>query len=32
MKRVFLTAAVEAAVGFLGLMVGDASAQDAKAI
>ena len=32
MKRVFLMAAVVAAVGFLGLMVGDASAQDAKAI
>ena len=32
MKRTFLTAALVAAVGILGLGAGDASAQDAKAI
>lgn len=32
MKRTFMAAAVVAAAGIIGLMVGDASAQDAKAI
>ena len=32
MKRMILTAAVVAVAGIIGLMVGDASAQDAKAI
>ncbi len=32
MKRTFLTAVVVAAAGIFGLTVGDASAQDAKAI
>lgn len=32
MKRAFMTAAIVAAAGIIGLTVGDASAQDAKAI
>jgi mono/diheme cytochrome c family protein len=32
MKRMFLTVAAVAVAGVIGLMVGDASAQDAKAI
>ena len=32
MKRMFLTVALAAAAGLIGLTVGDASAQDAKAI